>query len=411
MANPPKLPPSVVNSDVAVGHVLGLECKAAFKAEKAGELFIHNYYSCDADGLVSQRQLAGSGTGTSKQSMLDMYAAPPTPLLNAISVHPIKTTAEFVRFHQQVASNFRPPLVGPKALHSRDGERGFTSDYTGRKFKKRYGQYFMGSCMANVASQICKYKEIRPPCYYRPSMAVAWPLDVANIVLSSEPQDAEATKSLERTELKTHVREAAAHVALPADLPEVAINGQMHRLTAEEYGYRRNTAALMREWLAESADAVVDGTTDTGPALFVVDANAHCQPALKMRYAQLDSYCLDGLSSGFGVLKLSSHVDGLGAFPDLSGGEAVGGQHLIDYELSMTGSKCYSGHAAVRGSVATVYSAGAVPIVLKWLEENESLPFDYVFPYLAELGVPVRATEDSLCRGKRGRRGAASTAK
>jgi hypothetical protein len=41
MANPPKLPPSVVNSDVAVGHVLGLECKAAFKAEKAGELFIH----------------------------------------------------------------------------------------------------------------------------------------------------------------------------------------------------------------------------------------------------------------------------------------------------------------------------------------------------------------------------------
>jgi hypothetical protein len=33
MANPPKLPPSVVNSDVAVGHVLGLECKAAFKAE------------------------------------------------------------------------------------------------------------------------------------------------------------------------------------------------------------------------------------------------------------------------------------------------------------------------------------------------------------------------------------------
>jgi hypothetical protein len=48
MANPPKLPPSVVNSDVAVGHVLGLECKAAFKAEKAGELFIHNYYSCEA---------------------------------------------------------------------------------------------------------------------------------------------------------------------------------------------------------------------------------------------------------------------------------------------------------------------------------------------------------------------------
>jgi hypothetical protein len=52
---------------------------------------------------------------------------------------------------------------------------------------------------------LLKYKEIRPPCYYRPSMAVAWPLDVANIVLSSEPQDAEATKSLERTELKTHV--------------------------------------------------------------------------------------------------------------------------------------------------------------------------------------------------------------
>jgi hypothetical protein len=40
-----------------------------------------------------------------------MLAAPPTPLLRAIAVHPLASSREFARLHQQVTMELRPSLV------------------------------------------------------------------------------------------------------------------------------------------------------------------------------------------------------------------------------------------------------------------------------------------------------------
>ena len=73
----------------------------------------------------------------------------------------------------------------------------------------------------------------------------------------------------------------------------------------------------------------------------------------------------------------------------------VGGWKLIDYEMSMTGSKCFSGHYADMGSVATIYSRGSIPFVLQWLAGHQR-PYDHVFSYLAHLGIPIRITQPNL---------------
>jgi hypothetical protein len=391
LANPPKLPPMIVNSDVAVGHVLGLVCKS----DGHEQALIMNHFSVDEEGIVKARQLAGSGFGDSKQMALAMFSAPPTPMLMAILVHPIKSTAEYLHFHQQVTENLRPPLVGPSSLRRTTGVVMNVRDW--KKYKDLYVEYWKGSCMANVAEQICRYREIRPPCHYRPGTARRFPLEEVSIVKVTDQGDGAETKAnLEKAGLKVKVHPPAAKVEALAGLSEVLINGTMRTLTQDEVQYKRNTEMVMREWLAEHGDDLSE-SAEVSPVLAMIDNNAHCLRHLSSMYTKLDSYCLDGLSSGVGVLKLATFVDGQGTFPDLSSPKDIGGRHLIEYELSMTGSTCYSGHYATRGSVATIYSKGAVSLVLKWLSEHKSLPFDKVFPHLTQLGVPVRAMQHNAC--------------
>jgi hypothetical protein len=91
-----------VNSDVAVGHVLGLRCERPTKG--ADRLFLPQFFTVDSGGVLSASRLDGAGFGDSKQIVLRMFDFPPTKLLAAaVAVHPIKTVAEFVRFHEQVS--------------------------------------------------------------------------------------------------------------------------------------------------------------------------------------------------------------------------------------------------------------------------------------------------------------------
>jgi hypothetical protein len=90
-----------------------------------------------------------------------------------------------------------------------------------------------------------------------------------------------------------------------------------------------------------------------------------------------------------------------GHFPKLnakaSNGKYIGGWNLIDYEMNHTQSRCYSGHYAAVGSVATLYSRGVVPLILAWLEDEPHLPFDHVFGHLSHIGAPVRVAQPNLC--------------
>jgi hypothetical protein len=87
---------------VAVGHVLGLECKSFQNI--TGMRLVHNLFSVSETGAVTERKLGGSGSGTSKQTLLPMYKYPPTPLLMAVAVHPMKSPLEFFNFCSQVES-------------------------------------------------------------------------------------------------------------------------------------------------------------------------------------------------------------------------------------------------------------------------------------------------------------------
>jgi hypothetical protein len=84
----------VVNSDVAVGVVLGEKCQsisASLDTPYSDNFLVHNYFSVSEDGVVLERTLSGSvGFGNSKQTQLSMFAAPPTEMLQAVAVHPIK---------------------------------------------------------------------------------------------------------------------------------------------------------------------------------------------------------------------------------------------------------------------------------------------------------------------------------
>jgi hypothetical protein len=136
----------------------------------------------------------------------------------------------------------------------------------------------------------------------------------------------------------------------------------------------------------------------TAKTLFIADDDVRFHVRFRELYDRLDSYCFNGLASGYGVLKLSTSIWHDGHFPRMDMDDRyIGGWHLIDYEMSRTKSKCYSGHYAAIGSVATVYSRGVVPWILAWLDEEPSLPFDHVFGHLAQLGAPIRVAEPNLC--------------
>jgi hypothetical protein len=157
----------------------------------------------------------------------------------------------------------------------------------------------------------------------------------------------------------------------------------------------------MQDWLELKETNAVDN-----PLLFLADDDVRFHLHFSSLYAELDSYCFDGLASGVGILKFQTAIWHQGHFPrslsTLKPGrdrrkDTAGGWHLIDYEQSMTGSKCYSGHYAAVGSAATVYTRGAVKIILRWLDTGPKVPFDHVYAHLAHHGVPIRVTQPNLC--------------
>jgi hypothetical protein len=401
---PGPLPPNVVNSDVAVGHVVGLQCNEMPEEHKY--LLIHNYYSIDIEGQVVQRQLSGVGFGDSKQTILPMFPAPPTSMLKAMAVHPIKLISEFTKFHRQIKSGLRPPMFSSDDAHPAAGVE--ESDPGYKKFLTTYNDWVENSCVANVADQMCRMQDILPPCYYRQTTSAEFPLDKVWIpTFHPEKIEEFLTPVLEPLGIEVEVFEALrGDATIPRDSwrpqpSEAGIVGDEYRnLTLGEVGYRRSMEGIMRKFLEES-DA---------PLLFLCDDDVRFHVDFAKLYRELDSYCLDGLASGIGILKLQSAIWHTGTFEMKEGasnrldyeqtlrksGMYIGGWNFIDYEQSLTGSQCYSGHYAIMGSAATIYTRGSVAYVLKWLQDREVLPYDHVFSHLAHIGIPVRVTEPNL---------------
>jgi hypothetical protein len=402
--DPGPLPPTVVNSDVAVGHVVDLQCEELPKPLK--NMLIHNYYSVDMEGHVVQRQLSGVGFGDSKQTFLPMFPAPPTSMLSAMAVHPIKLTSEFAKFHSQIKYSLRPPLFSSDDAHASDGVDETEPGY--KKFISRYSNWVDGSCVANVADQVCRMQDLLPPCYYRKTTSAEFPLEKVWIpTFHPEKIDEFLVPVLKPLGIEVEVFEALRGDApVPdswrgSDSSEPAVVGDEYRnLTKGEIGYRRSMEGIMRKFL-EDSDA---------PLLFLCDDDVRFHVDFEKLYRELDSYCLDGLASGIGILKLQSAIWHTGTFAMKPGSQTdlnyertlsksamyIGGWNLIDFEQSMTGSQCYSGHYAIMGSAATIYTRGSIPFVLQWLQDREVLPYDHVFSHLAHLGIPIRVTEPNL---------------
>jgi hypothetical protein len=178
-----------------------------------------------------------------------------------------------------------------------------------------------------------------------------------------------------------------------AHKPIVSVNGKIRSLTSGEVGYRLSMQGIMERFLAATSP-----NTAEGKQLFLVDDDVRFHKDFKELYADLDSYCLDGLSSGYGVLKLQTAIWHKGTFPNtrLKNSRYIGGWNLIDHEQEMTGSKCYSGHYAVMGSAAVIYARASLYYILDWLKTGPQLPYDHVFSVLAHKGIAVRVAEPGL---------------
>jgi hypothetical protein len=379
---------------------------------------IHNFYSVDETGVLIESQLAGSGKGSSKQTFLPMYFAAPTPLMMAIAVHPIKTPGEFFKFVAQVSGRLRPSLPSTKFLKApRSSKRSKRHEKKQLGFKKKYLALLEKSCVANIAEQICRWHDALPTCIYVPASGKDYPLEE---VFVPTFHSTEVTKRLGPTlsgiTLKLQLVQAqrgedgvggvvdmisagmaagaGAGVRIGAGIGAsraqrlLGRNLPPRQLEPGEIGYRRTMATILRRFQENS----------TAKTLFIADDDVRFHVRFRELYEGLDSYCFNGLASGYGVLKLSTSIWHDGHFPRMHMHDRyIGGWHLIDYEMSRTNSKCYSGHYAAVGSVATVYSRGVVPWILAWLNEEPNRPFDHVFGHLAQLGAPIRVAEPNLC--------------
>merc|ERR1712070_527489 len=169
----------------------------------------------------------------------------------------------------------------------------------------------------------------------------------------------------------------------PEDLSEAHKNDQ-GSLTSSETDYRLSMQRIMENFLKSNEQL-----------LFIANDNVMFHKDFANMYQKLDAYCFDGLATT-GVLKLESSIWMEGHFPDRRKDEHWGGWKLIDFEQKQTRSRCYSGHYANLGSVATIYSRKAVHRTLKWLSRDRTQPFDFVFNALAKEGVPIRTAEPNL---------------
>jgi hypothetical protein len=370
----PPLPPNIVNSDVAVGYVLGQVCQPLKRIGLDAALLTNNFMAVNKDGKVVQRQLRGEGFGDNLQMQLAMFPAPPTGELTAIAIHPIKSTAEFARFNEQIEIGLRPPLhgvSGPMRVTPAAGVDGSGKDY--KRFIGLYKKAFRASCVANVADQISREYEMLAPCFYRTTTAGSFPLRGASLAVLTP--NVNATKGY-LTPFST------AH-GLLLNIIQMATAS----VSAEKTAMRRVLASFVK-MKSESL-------------LVVTRDSVRFQPDLSARYARLDSYCFDGLATS-GVLVLGTAVQSAGTFSIAKMkthtlyGNAVAGANLNRFEQSQTGSVCHSGHAAAVNAHATIYSRGAAKYVLKWLSTKNSLAYNQVFAHLALLGIPIRIANPPL---------------
>jgi hypothetical protein len=371
------LPPNIVNSDVAVGYVLGEVCQPLTAVGLAPTLLTNNFMVVDKDGKAVQRTLQGKGFGDNLQMQLEMFSSPPTSELTAISIHPIKSTVEFARFNIQTKLGLRASLYGlsgPKEVAPAANVDSNGKDY--KRFMTLYRSQFLGSCVANFADQVCTKQDALPPCNYR----------------DSETTDLQSLRgvTIAVPTLNLHVTKADFASQLPAMLglelkvvQMTAYTTNAKRIVAE----KRVMSRIMQRFLADSSAKL----------LVVARDSVRFHPNFPSLYAGLDSYCFDGISTS-GVLILGASVSHRGEFTPqklqtstLNGD--IGGDKLIAYEQSQTGSKCYSGHAAVVDSYATVYSRGAANFVLQFLSRRKKLDTQ-VFDHLMHLGVPVRVANN-----------------
>jgi len=369
------LPKEIVNSDVAVGYVTGVEC------ENIPGVALHHSYFSVVDRVLTPRVMNGAGHGTSKQTFVSSYTDPPTSMLTSIAVHPIKTLAEFSKFHEQIIGNLRPPMP---VTHVRSSDGWNPSNVQFQALKKQYITESSSSCVANVADQICRYGEPLPPCHYGINLATKFPL--TQVAVPTFHHDAVAKRLQPIIEgLGMQLQLVAASRGPTGTLRGSTISGG---LKPGEVGYRLSMQRIMEDFLRRSKESV----------LFIADDDAMFHKTFAALYSQLDSYCFDGVATN-GVLKLESSIWHDGSFPNTKG-KYVGGWNLIDYEKNETHSQCYSGHYANVGSVATIYSRKSIPYVLAWLKEDETLPFDHVYNHLAKIGIPIRTAEPNLVIAK-----------
>jgi hypothetical protein len=172
------LPSTVVNSDVAVGHVLGIKCESF--EEITGAILVHNLFSVGGNGLIAERYLGGEGAGSSKQTLLSAYGAAPTPMIMAVAVHPIKEPLEFFKFCAQVAGGLRPTMPGRHWLRwpaVRDANQRSRLE----RYSKQYVAMWQQSCVANVADQIARWQSRLPSCVYPARSSLDFPLTEVHI--------------------------------------------------------------------------------------------------------------------------------------------------------------------------------------------------------------------------------------
>jgi hypothetical protein len=205
------LPSTVVNSDVAVGHVLGIKCESF--EEITGTKLVHNMFSVGGNGLITERHLGGGGAGSSKQTLLSAYGAAPTPMMMAVAVHPIKEPLEFFKFCAQVADGLRPTLPGRHwlrwpAAHTQAERDANQRSHLGR-YSEQYVAMWQQSCVANVADQIARWQSRLPSCVYPARSNLDFPLTEVHIPTFHHQEVTERLRpTLQRLQITLKLMEA-----------------------------------------------------------------------------------------------------------------------------------------------------------------------------------------------------------
>ncbi len=317
---------------------------------------------------------------------------PPTPYLEALLLHPLKTGEEMYRIHQTTTKYLHPAI--PKL-----------SKYQNRK-TKRYIEArkdFDASCVSNSAIQQSVMRQENKPLRECPPPAVEEPIGsleeftIPTYVLNLEGKE----ENYRRTQwaynlVGWNVTRFEATKGCPTSIIiDNSTSSIPQNLTCGELGYRDSMRRIVRESMSLDHSKIIVLDDDTFPILNFKE---------KLYDLVSDDVCGNHLQTKNrgGVVLLGATIYSKGSYPKFVENDYYSGWSQIDAEVKAmkAGGKanplCYNVIERAFGSFGTVFHRSSYPSVLEWLDLFPQKPFDHIWPWLAVQGYITKIASPNL---------------